>query len=239
MATITFPPVQQIPLTTTNSGPTIYQPASPSSGVDYIGATAPVFRVRTEEQPRAVTDIPVGDVKDIILDMLQTQVGNASSTVQYILAVIAIIVYIIALVLLILLAFPQIKLPVSISQSGIWNMIVKVPIIVWFLLGVAATSLFSVFGAAGKTFSPIAMGILGLVLLAYVIFSWKYCPHTMLLVAAIYTIAIAAFRLNLVGTATVSSASILETIIKFHFLVVFVLCILDMYIVQPNCATKL
>lgn len=195
---------------------------------------APIFKVRTMTDsvaPDQINDMILAKIRDRINDYF-----GANIVATYVIGVVGALVYAFAILMAVVKTM-AINVPDAIGRMAIWRYLSKWPLTVWLLLAPAAAILVDVakWHGTGKPLSIYLTAAVAVLILIYVIRSWSVCPRYLLLVIAVYGIAVSIIRMGVLGFQTVAQSGIVTGLVEWFYLLTVVISIIDLFIVVPQC----
>lgn len=219
-----------------------YAAAAKENPEDVMYPNSPLIELNNMKMRTSTDQIvvkPPDEVDDVILSVVEAWINKivTNTVAKYIIGVLFVGLFLISFVLLIARVFPNIPGMSMLTNNAIGRMLNKIPLAVLLISAFVSTVGFKLLGSTvAKQFTQVALFALAVVMLFYVWNTWSSCKHYMLLIAAIYTIAIVAAKYNLLGFSSISQSSIIEKVIQFHFIIFTLLVVFDSYLITPNCA---
>lgn len=209
-------------------------------GTSIAGPGTPNFKTRAPTSSvLGVGDANAPDpalVTDMLLDLLVAKVkAIADNMTRMVIAAVAAIIYAVSIVMAIVKIFPSAKMPGMIVNTSAWRWLQKSPLVLWFILASISASLLPVLSATIPNLNVYANLVIGSLMLIYVIKTWSSCSRYLLAIAAVYIIVVALMQLKLLGVSTVTSQGVLWNLIYWNALIVYVLSLVDHFIVWPQC----
>lgn len=205
-----------------------------------VGGT-PNFRIRSGEVNTTSTGNVASSmdpalVSDMLLDLIVQRARLIQEAiVKTIVGVVAAVIYTISLFMSILKIFPRMRIPGVLTKTAVWRWISKVPLVVWFIMASVSASLLPLLVPSMQQINIYANLVIGALMLLYVIRTWSACSRYLLAIAAAYQIGVAVVQLKILGFTTVTSQGVVWNLIYWNALIVYVLSIVDHFIVLPQC----
>lgn len=191
------------------------------NGVDY--KNSPEYRIRS------VTNTDIDKVKDLLLDELLNKIkGLANATLNYIIGILATAIYVVSIFKILTVVTDMEKsIPPVIQQNAIWKMMDRIPLVVWFIVVSIVATLTDLLDV--PMMRVVCMAVSGALMLLYAVRTWGTCSRPLLLAAGIYTLAVCALQMKLIGVTTVQDATALFYFINWGSIIVYLLGIVDYY----------
>lgn len=208
-------------------------------GTSVMGPGTPNFKTRatTTTLGTAPSETQPALVSDMLLDLLVAKIRAmaADSIVRIVICAVAAIIYVVSIIMVIMKIFNRMRVPGMVANSGVWRWLQKSPLVVWFIVASVSASLLPILFPSISNMNVYANLVIGALMLIYVIRTWSTCSRYLLAIAAIYLIGVALMQLNMFGVATVTTQGILWNLIYWNALIVYVLSLVDHFIVWPQC----